>query len=71
VPRPYMLPGGKFLAWLSAILGEFFIAIACLFFFIPPEEIENVLLYEAELVGGTAVLVAVGYLLYAWSRGRS
>ncbi|MEM0192751.1 MAG: APC family permease, partial [Candidatus Korarchaeum sp.] len=71
VQRPYKLPGGKPLAWLSALLGELFIAIACLFFFMPPEEIENVLLYEAELIGGTAIVIAVGYLLYSWSRGRS
>ncbi|MEM2729902.1 MAG: amino acid permease, partial [Candidatus Korarchaeum sp.] len=71
VQRPYKLPGGEPLAWLSALLGELFIAIACLFFFMPPEEIENVLLYEAELIGGTAIVIAVGYLLYSWSRGRS
>lgn len=70
VQRPYMLPGGKPLAWISAILGEFFIAIACLFFFMPPEEVTDVLIYEAELLGGTIIVILVGYLLYAWSKRR-
>jgi amino acid transporter len=68
VARPYKLPGGMSLAWISAILGEIFIAMACVFFFMPPEEIKDVFLYEAELIGGTAAVLIIGYLLYIWSK---
>jgi hypothetical protein len=41
-----------------------------LFFFKPPEEITDVVLYEAELIGITALVIVVGYLLYIWSKRR-
>ena len=70
VERPYVAPGGKLGAWIYAILGEFFIGLSCAFFFLPPEEIENVFIYEAELVGITVAVLIVGYLLYAWSKKK-
>jgi amino acid transporter len=70
VPRPYTVPGGRIIAWISAVLGEIFIAMACLFFFKPPEEIADVVLYEAQLIGITALVIVVGYLLYVWSKRR-
>jgi amino acid transporter len=70
VPRPYTVPGGRIIAWISAVLGEIFIAMACLFFFKPPEEITDVVLYEAQLIGITALVIVVGYLLYVWSKRR-
>jgi len=66
--RPFRVPGGKLGLWLCAILGEFFILLACIFFFIPPEGTENVLMHEAYLVGGTIVSILIG--LYIYWRGQ-
>jgi len=70
VKRPFTVPGGKVGAWICAILGEVFIALACVFFFMPPEEITNVVLYEGELVGLTILIFAIGYALYVWSKKK-
>lgn len=70
-PRPFTVPGGAVAAWLSTILGEFFILIAVIFFFMPPEETTNVWAYEIQLIGGTLLTVLVGVLIYAQGRRRA
>jgi len=70
VPRPYRVPGPKWLVWVMALLGEFFIALACIFFFMPPEGTENVLAYELQLGGLTILVLIVGLVLYLVYRKR-
>jgi hypothetical protein len=53
-----------------ALLGEFFIALACIFFFMPPEGTENVLAYELQLGGLTILVLIVGLVLYLVYRKR-
>ncbi|MDI6868021.1 MAG: amino acid permease [Coprothermobacterota bacterium] len=64
VSRPYRVPGPKWLIWVMACLGEFFIALACIFFFMPPEGTENVLIYELQLGGLTILVLIIGLVLY-------
>ena len=68
--RPYKVPGGKAIAWIFAILCEFFIAIACIFFFQPPSDVKNVFSYETQLVVITIVTILLGYVLYKWSKNK-
>lgn len=70
VARPFSVPGGPAGAWLAALLGEFFIVIACVFFFMPPEETTNVWAYELQIIGGTLVTILVGVVIYMRARRR-
>ncbi|MCD6426839.1 MAG: APC family permease [Caldisericaceae bacterium] len=70
LPRPYRVPGGNKTAWILAILCEFFVAIACIFFFQPTPDVKNVFSYEAQLIIVTILTVLVGYVLYKWSIKR-
>lgn len=70
-PRPYRVPGGNAGLWICAVLGEFFIALACVFFFVPPEGTENVLRHEAYLVGGTVISILLGVWIHLRSRAGS
>jgi len=70
-PRPFAVPGGRAGAWFCTLLGEFFIFIACLFFFLPPEETANVWAYEIQLVGGTLLTILAGTVIYAQGRRRA
>lgn len=69
--RPFRVGGGRAGAWLAALLGEFFILLACVFFFMPPEGTENVVVYEAQITGGTVLTVLVGVVVYLRSRARA
>jgi amino acid transporter len=63
------LPGGALGAWLIAGCGMLATLIAMGLVFVPPSGTENVLNYEANLVGQAAVLIGVGIALY-WSGHR-
>ncbi len=71
VSRPYRVPGGKSLAWILATLGEFLILLSCIFFFLPPEGTENVLIYELQLGGVTVIVLFLGLILYLWRKTAS
>jgi amino acid transporter len=62
--RPYRVPGGKTGLWISVVLGEFFLLLAVVFFFVPPENTENVLRYELSLIIGITITVAVGLYIH-------
>jgi amino acid transporter len=66
--RPYRAPGGKAGLWISVVLGEFFLLRAVIFFFVPPENTENVLKYELSLIIGITITIAVG--LYIHFKGK-
>jgi glutamate:GABA antiporter len=65
-----VLPGGLFGAWVIAGCGLLATLIAMGLVFVPPTGTENVLNYEANLIGQAAVLIAIGMALYLSSRRR-
>jgi amino acid transporter len=62
------LPGGMTGVWLIALCGFAATLIATGLVFVPPPETENVLNYEANLVGQSLLLFAVGFGLYVAAR---
>jgi amino acid transporter len=64
VVRPFKVPGGKIGLWTSVVLGEIFLLLACVFFFVPPENTENVLRYELSLIFGVVVTISAGLLIH-------
>lgn len=64
IKRPYKIPGGKIGLWLSVVLGEFFILLACVFFFVPPKNTENVFRYELSLIIGVVVTLGIGIFIH-------
>jgi len=69
--RPYRVPGGKTGLWVSVVLGEFFLLLGVIFFFVPPEKTENVLRYEISLIVGIAVTIAVGLFIHFKSKKQT
>ena len=65
------LPGGTAGAWLIAGCGLVTTLIAMGFVFIPPAGTGNVLNYEANLIGQTALLIGVGMGFYFFARWKS
>lgn len=64
VKRPYMVPGGKVGLYICSILGEAFILLAVVFFFVPPEGTDNILKYEISLTSMVVLTFIVGILIY-------
>jgi len=69
--RPFRIPGGKIGLWITVILGEFFILLACIFFFVPPKATENVFRYELSLVLGILVTLGIGVLIHLRGKNTS
>ncbi len=69
--RPFRVPGGKLGLWISVVLGEFFLLLAVVFFFVPPENTENVLRYELSLIIGISVTIAVGLYIHFKSKKKT
>jgi amino acid transporter len=63
-----VLPGGSFGAWTIAGCGLLATIIAMALVFVPPTGTENVLNYEANLIGQAALLIAIGLVLYFSAR---
>ena len=66
-----LLPGGSFGAWATAGCGLLATFTAMGLVFVPPAGTENVLNYEANLIGQAAVLIGVGMALYLTARRRA
>ena len=66
-----VLPGGAPGAWLIAGCGLVATLIAMGLVFVPPTGTQNVLNYEANLVGQTAVLIAIGMTFYVTARRKA
>ena len=66
-----VLPGGSFGAWLIAGCGLVATLIAMGLVFVPPTGTENVLNYEANLVGQAALLIAIGMAFYITARRKA
>jgi amino acid transporter len=65
------LPGGLAGVWGIAGCGFLATLIAIALVFIPPPDTENILNYEANLVGQSVLLFAVGFAFYAYARLRA
>ena len=65
------LPGGLAGVWCIAVCGFLATLIAIGLLFIPPPDTENILNYEANLVGQSLLLFVVGFAFYAFARRRA
>ncbi len=65
-----LVPGGQWGVWLAGGLGFAFTLASILFSMVPPGETTNKLLFEAKLIGGSAVAVGIGLILY-WRGARA
>lgn len=59
-----LIPGGKAGVWVAGSLGFLVVVAAIVLSLIPPAEATNKWIFEAKLVGGTAVAVLIGLSLY-------
>jgi amino acid transporter len=64
-----LVPGGKVGVWVAGSLGFTVTLLSIAFAMVPPET-ENKWLFEAKLLGATAVTIAIGLALY-WRGARS
>jgi amino acid transporter len=69
-PHAVLVPGGKAGLWLSGILGFVVVLIGIFVSLVPPGESINKWSFELRLVGGTAVSILLGLVLY-WRGARS
>ena len=67
-PGSIPVPGGRPGILVVAVIGFTTTLLACIFALMPPEGTENVWRYEAEILGGCALLIVFGLVLYR--RGR-
>jgi len=65
-----LVPGGITGVWISGSLGFIVVLIGILVSLIPPGDSSNKLGFEMKLVGGTAVSILLGLILY-WRGARS
>jgi amino acid transporter len=68
-PDSRRLPGGRMGLWLVAGAGFLATAISLALLFVPPAGTENVINYEANLIGQAAIVLGAGVALY-WFNGR-
>src|SRR5258708_34585986 len=69
-PHAILIPGGKAGLWLSGGLG-FLVVLAGIFVsLVPPGDSTNKILFEVELLVGTAGSILLGLILY-WRGGRN
>ena len=66
-PDTRRLPGGQAGLWLIAGAGFLATAISLALLFVPPAGTENVINYEANLIGQAAIVLGVGWALYRFS----
>ena len=65
-----LIPGGKIGVWIAGCLGLFVVLISIALSFVPPGEEPHKFAFEVKLVGGTAVSILIGLILY-WRGARS
>jgi len=59
-----LIPGGKFGVWMAASLGFVVVLGGIALSVVPPAEAANKWVFEAKLVGGTAISILIGLALY-------
>jgi glutamate:GABA antiporter len=65
------VPGGKPMAFLLASVGFLSALLTITLSFVPGPEEVNPALASAKIVGGTAILLAAGALLFCWGKSRT
>ena len=65
-----LVPGGQVGLWLSGILGFVVVLIGIFVSLVPPGDAANKWSFELRLVGGTAISILLGLVLY-WRGARS
>ena len=68
-PHAVLVPGGKVGLWLSGILGFVVVLIGIFVSLVPPGDAANKWSFELRLVGGTAISILLGLVLY-WRGAR-
>jgi amino acid transporter len=68
-PHAVLVPGGKLGVWICGVLGFSVVLLGIVLSFFPPGG-SDTLVYEVEIIGGTAGSVLVGLLLY-WRGARA
>lgn len=70
-PSPGLItPGGNLGLWLAAISGFGATLVSIILSLLPPENVENVWVFEAKLIGGTVAFILVGLAFY-WHGKRT
>ncbi len=69
-PHAVLMPGGKAGVWLCGGLGFLVVLLGIVVSLIPPGDSSNKLGFEMKLVGGTAVSILLGLILY-WRGART
>jgi glutamate:GABA antiporter len=69
-PHAILVPGGMPGVWISGSLGFLVVLIGIVVSLVPPGDSSNKLGFEMKLVGGTAVSILIGLILY-WRGARS
>ncbi len=69
-PHAVLVPGGMFGVWVCGCLGFLVVLIGIVVSLVPPGDSSNKLGFELKLVGGTAVSILLGLILY-WRGARS
>jgi len=67
-PESIPVPGGRRGILVVAAVGFLTTLMACIFALMPPEGIGSVWLYEAQILGGCALLIVFGLILYRHGR---
>ena len=65
------VPGGTAGLWFVATAGFLATATSVALVFVPPPDTVNVLNYEVNLIGQSAIVIGVGVALYWWSARRT
>jgi amino acid transporter len=68
-PESRQVPGGKAGLWLIASAGFLATAVSLALLFVPPVGTENVVNFEANLIGQAAIVLGTGFVLY-WFNAR-
>ncbi len=63
-PNSALIPGGKLGVWVTGTLGFLVVLGGIVLSLIPPAEAANKWIFEAKLIGGTALAVLIGLALY-------
>jgi amino acid transporter len=59
-----LIPGGRAGVWIAGILGFAVTALSIVLACFPTDDVTNPWIFEAKLLGGTVIAVAVGLILY-------
>jgi amino acid transporter len=59
-----LIPGGRAGVWIAGILGFAVTALSIVVACFPTDDVTNPWIFEAKLLGGTVIAVAIGLILY-------